>query len=208
MQTWLRLTTETSHVRFAEIMRQMDDRYSGLSIDELQHWLQRKEASEKNPGLYGWFAGDPTDPANIRQVMAVTSSQDEDGHRSDVGISMLGITADVIPEPLWTPENIKLWLSRFVLCVKGLIGLDANFRAIRPKTMTWKPAEQLHDLMKTGIEFDSDDPTEGRLLVGVFQEKDLGDSLYWKMRIVRVNQQPPNESDATGVLGESLSVQR
>jgi len=200
--SWQTLVSDEEQERFAEIMRLMDERYSALRFDQFQHWLRSKEEAEKHPELYGWFEGDPSDPANIRQVMAVTSTQDEEGHRSDVGISMLGITADVIPEPLWMPENIELWLSRFLLCVKGLIGLDATIRAIRPKTMTWKPAEQLHDLMKTGIEFDSDDPTEGRLHAGVFQEKDIGHSLYWKMRIVRVKQLQPSNSVAPVVKSE------
>ncbi len=186
--SWQKLISDDQQARFAEIMRLMDDRYNALRLDQLQHWLRSKEKAEKHPELFGLFDGDCNDPAHIRQVMAVTSEQDADGRRSDVGISMLGIAADVILETAWTPEHIEVWLARFVLCVKGLIGLDATFRAIRPKTMTWNPAEQLHDLMKTGIEFDSDEQSDGRLHAGVFQEKDIGDALYWKMRITRAEQ--------------------
>ncbi len=206
--SWRKLVCEEEQARFAEIMRLMDERYSALRLDQFQHWLRCKKEAGKHPELFGWFDGDPNDLANIRQVMAVTSDQDDDGHRSGLGISMLGIAADVIPETEWDLQNVETWLSRFLLCVKQLIGLDVTLRAIRPKTMTWKAAEQIHDLMKTGIVFDSDDAAEGRLHAGVYQEKDIGDSLYWKMRIVRVNQRPTGESVATGVMGESLSVQR
>ena len=206
--SWRKLVCEEEHARFAEIMRLMDERYSALRFDQFQHWLQCKQDAEKHPELFGWFDGDPTDLSNIRQVMAVTSDQDDDGHRSGLGISMLGIAADVIPETEWNLQIVETWLSRFLLCVKQLVGLDATIRAIRPKTMTWKAAEQIHDLMKTGIVFDSDVAAEGRLHAGVYQERDIGDSLYWKMRITRLDQRPPSESAATGVLGESLSVQR
>ncbi len=187
---WTALTAPGELARFGEIMRLMDDRYCALSTEEVEAFVSCRPKDLKYPELFGWFEGGGTELSAIRQVMATTCFKDEQGRRSDLGVSMLGIAKDVIPESEWTDEQIETWLGRFVLCVKSLIGLDVEFRAIRPKTMTWKPAEQLHDLVRLGIDFPSDDPEEGLLHAGVVEEKDLGNTLYWKMRIVRTASQP------------------
>ncbi|MCA9073464.1 MAG: hypothetical protein KDA93_00420 [Planctomycetaceae bacterium] len=187
MAHWHILTLAALVDRFGEIMRLMDERYCALSTDELPRWLANKERNGKHPELHGWFEGESIEPAALRQVMATTCVKDAQGRRSDLGLSMLGVAADVIPESEWTDEHVEQWLGRFVLCVKSLIGLDVEFRAIRPKTMTWKPMERMHDLMKQGITLQSDDPEEGLLHSIVIHEKDIGHSIYWKMKTVRVD---------------------
>ena len=190
MACWQILKSTALVERFEEIMREMDQRYSALSGGELQRWMNTKERNGKHPELHGWFEGGRTEPSALRQVIATTCEKDEQGIRSDLGLSMLGVAADLIPESEWTDGHVEQWLGRFVLCVKSLIGLDVEFRAIRPKTMTWKPIERMHDLMKQGITLQSDVPEEGLLHSVVIHEKDIGHALYWKMKIVRVAPSP------------------
>jgi len=185
MSQWYRLSKSNDRARFADIMRQMDARYFALSSEELEEWVDRKVQIGRLPELYGWFDNDLKDIDHLLQVMAVTSVLDDEGRRSDIGLPMLGIAADMIPESAWMAD-IETWLERFLVCVKSLVGLDTEFRAIRPKTMTFKPMERMHDLMREGIEFDSDDPSEGKLYARVFKEKDIGHSFYWNMKIVPV----------------------
>lgn len=201
---WSSLQTKAERARFAQIMRLMDQRYRGLSSGNLDRWLERKQRDGKHPELFGCFQGVGGHARDVRQVAAVTSSGVEGGRRKKLGISMLGVAADRIPELDWTEENIRLWLGRFVLCMKNLAGLNREVRAIRPHTMTWTPMQRLHDLIEMGIDVESDIAGEGTIRGKATVARDTGSSKYLKLRFVSLRQTAAcPTSEPAGRVGES-----
>ena len=182
---WRAIQTRPEIDRFAEIMRLMDQRYSGLSTEALERWAEGPRTDGRQAELLGWFGPGARTPENLVQVIAVASSIDKQGHRRRLMVAMTGVAADRISGPDCSDDRIRLWLSRFLIGVGQLLGGDGKFRAMRPKTMTWKPIERMHDMLQEGIDIALTGPEGGVLSSRVIQERDIGHGYFWKVSLTR-----------------------
>jgi hypothetical protein len=186
---WHPLTSDAKRFRFAEIMRLMDRRYKNLSLDQLDVWLNDEARVQRPAELWGWFEGDADDVDNLRQVLAFTCRRDLAGRRSDLFLEMIGVAADVIPSAEWTAAAVETWYSRLVLQLKELAGLGETITAIRPRRMDFEPMQRLHDLVPAGFAVVAgDEPGAPSYRMQLDDERDKGDALFWRMRVVRVDE--------------------
>jgi hypothetical protein len=182
---WLPLTSTSARMRFAEIMQLMDARYADLGRG-LDSWLEGLIDSGQHAELFGWCADD-TQPENAIQVMALTSRLNAIGKRENARVRMLGVAADRIPPSQWREDDIQVWFARFLGLVHELLGGECEFSAMRPKSMTWKPMERLHDLVQQGARFEViEDGKRTTYAADVTDSRDRGETLYWRIRLAPI----------------------
>jgi len=159
----------------------MDDRYDGMG-ETLKRWLASRIATGQTPELLGWCPDDA--PQTIQQVIGITSCRDAAGNRREISIRRLGVDPDLAPEGERTDAHVRRWLARFLLLLLEISGPGHDMRAMRPKSMTWKPMERMHDLMREGVLLEA---REGGLrreyLASVIAERDRVAALLWTLRI-------------------------
>ena len=178
---WVPLVTPAAHRRFAHIMQLMDSRYHGLELG-LEGWLAAKAAAGQQAELFGWCP-EEGEPESALQVMALTSRRNAQGVREQPRVRMLGVAADLISPSQCRDADIEGWLARFLRLLQELLGSEVEFRAMRPKTMTWKPMERMHDFVRRGTVFDViRDDKRSTYSATVVEEHDRGHTLYWTVR--------------------------
>lgn len=181
--TWQLLAESNEKARFSQIMRLMDERYSGLTPDALDRWCESKSARGRPVELWGWFRSASANPAEMLQVFALTLRASNHGDDVRPLIAMVGVAADVIPQDQWSDEQVRRWLARAVLCLGENYGPDVEFQAMRPKSMTWKPIQRFHDFLRDGIVVRTADSPSEAWQATVIDERDRGDALHWIIRI-------------------------
>ena len=194
--SWRKLTAADEKARFSQIMRLMDERYSGLSEEGCERWVEAKIAAGKPPELWGWFRSASANPADIRQVFALTSRRSAHGYDLRRLIAMVGVAADVIPQHEWGDEQVLRWLGRAVLCLVENYGPDVDFQAMRPKTMTWPPIQRLHDYLRAGLIVRQTALSNDAWQATVVDERDRGDALHWIIRIEKCRELVPQLGNA------------
>jgi hypothetical protein len=175
--TWRPLTTPADLARFVQIMERMDERYDGMG-ETLDRWLASRVATGHTPELFGWS---PLDDAHtIHQVIAITSRPDDAGQRRDLHIRRLGVDPDLVPQDQRTDAHVRAWLARFLLLLLELSGPGHDMQAMRPKTMTFRPMQRMHDLMREGLVLEDGGRT---YRAAVVDERDRVAALMWMLRI-------------------------
>jgi hypothetical protein len=173
-------------------MRLMDRRYKNLSLEELDAWVYAVERATRPVELWGWFDGEVDDVAQLRQVMGYTFRVGEGGQRCDLFLEHLGVAADVIPEAERTPGDVETWYRRFLLQLKRLVGLEETITTMRPLRMTFEPMRSMHDCVPLGLTAQAVlEPGIPAYRMHIDKERDKGNALFWKMRIVRADQPSP-----------------
>jgi len=201
---WAETTTiADAKQEFVAIMEGMDERYCGLGApsgrlkNPLDQWIDAHNlaSSPRRVALFAWR--EDTDPARddnqkwrSRLVLAVTF-QKPTGHSDPprrIVVEMLGINRELHPEP--SPSEIqgfgRLIRDHVIDFGSGQPDLETPsgqlaaarqsvvVTAFRPKSMSWPPAMQLHDFVLTypGTR--------------ILEERDCGDSIYWRFEWTKV----------------------
>lgn len=182
---WAALSTPEQHRRFAQIMQLMDERYKGLELG-LDAWLNGLAASGQVVELFGW--GIPSEsPSDIVQVIALSSRRADDGTRTQPRIRMRGVAPESIAPSLLRDADIKTWLDRYLRLLQNILGCPTEFAAMRPKSMSFKPMERLHDLVQQGTTFEA--CCGGRsatYATTVLNERDHGQTLFWRIEMTEL----------------------
>ncbi|MGE3316816.1 MAG: hypothetical protein AB7O26_16990 [Planctomycetaceae bacterium] len=179
---WVALSTPDQRRRFAQIMQFMDDRYKGLELG-LDTWLNGLAAAGQQVEIFGWGTS-PQFPGDIVQVIALSSRRADDGTRTQPRIRMLGVAPELKSSCSLDDAEIKVWLHRYLRLLQNMLGCPTEFSAMRPKMMSFKPMERLHDLVRLGTTYDT---LVGERIVSyaatVVTERDHGETLFWRIQM-------------------------
>lgn len=182
---WVELTSPGMRRRFTQIMQRMDDRYDGLELG-IDAWLNGLAASGQFAELYGWGL-DNGSPEGIVQVVALSSRRTPDRFRTQPRIRMLGVDPDAFSSAPYGDEVISTWIVRYLRLLHDLLGSPVEVAAMRPKSMSFKPMERLHDFVRSGISFDvSDSGRQVLCSATVIDERDHGQTLFWRVALAEV----------------------
>jgi len=180
---WKVLSSVEEHVRFSEIMRLMDERYSALSPKQLNLWMERKSAADKEAVLLGLFDSDD----QIRQVIAFTVRAASENRPEQRAISMVGVAADELDHSQIDDEVIGGWLANIILAARQQFGCPTVYETMRPKTMTFKPMQRMHDFMMEGIVVRQADDPDHAWKATVIESNDRGHTVFLRMSLEEVD---------------------
>lgn len=159
----------------------MDDRYAGLTAEACERWIDSMVAQGRCPELWGFYPSASSIAADILQVLALTTRPRKNGDDVRPLIGMVGVAVDVIQQDQWDDRHILSWLGEAVLCLADNYGPE--LQAMRPKTMTWKPMQRFHDLLRDGLVVCKGEASTEAWHASVIDERDRGDALHWIIRI-------------------------
>ncbi len=189
---WFELRNEEDVSRAAAIMRLMHEHYWAMDTKALNRWLTKPREGGRTAELFGWFPGDDQSPAGLFLVLGVTSQIAAQGGRHAVFAEYFGVAADTIEDPDVGDDQVREWHTVFFQKVHELTLAEGVFKAVRPKSMKFKPMQRLHDLVTMNTEvIDRADSNLSRYRVVIDEERDRGSALFWMLRIV-----PAAEADA------------
>lgn len=184
---WKTLESADERIRFSEIMRLMDDRYDGLSPEQLDLWVARRNDVGKRAVLLGLFDSD----ARIKQVIAVTVRDASDSRVAQRAISMVGVASDELDHSQIDDEAIRDWLANIVLAAKQYFGCPTVYETMRPKTMTFKPMQRMHDFMTEGIVVRQPNAPDRTLKATVTESNDRGHTVFLRLRLEQLDCSAP-----------------
>ena len=177
---WNAIVSASGRSRFAEIMRQMDVRYRGLSAEELDRWMQRNEDRGRRPLLAGLRSRN----GMIIQVAGFTERKRTDGRPPQRVLCMTGV--DPAAWPRVSPEAVSdmaVWLAELIRCAAVCFGRPVDIEAIRPKTMTYGPMQEMHDCMYDGLRVRIPEEPDMWLRAQVREQNDRGHAVFLRIRV-------------------------
>lgn len=165
-------------------MQLMHEHYRGFDERMVQRWLTKPRDGGRVAELFGCFSNEALTPNGPLLVLGITSRLNEREEREAVFAEYFGVAADTFADREIAEVEIRDWYSQFV-CKLRRLAPEGTFKSFRPKTMSCKPMQRLHDLVTEGTAvFDEVPSGQAMFRVLIDEEQDRGGSLYWMLRIV------------------------